>query len=61
MRPTPLSTSPVRVATNPDAHRDAIAATLEAASVDETLGSALRDGRLVREAAGAVGFRSSHR
>jgi hypothetical protein len=44
------------VATNPDAHRDAIAATLEAASVDETLGTALRHGRLVREAAGAVGF-----
>ncbi len=44
------------VATNPDAHRDAIAATLEAASVDETLGTALRHGRLIREAAGAVGF-----
>ena len=44
------------VATNPDAHRDAIAATLEAGSVDETLGTALQHGRLVREAVGPVGF-----
>jgi hypothetical protein len=44
------------IATNPEAHRDTIAATLEAASVDDTLGAALRAGRLVREAVGPVGF-----
>jgi hypothetical protein len=44
------------VTANPEAHRDAMAATLESASVDETLGTALREGRLVREAGGPVGF-----
>lgn len=44
------------IATNPEAHRDSIAATLEAASVDETIGAAVRAGRLVREVVGAVGF-----
>jgi hypothetical protein len=39
-----------------DAHQDAIAATLDAASVDEQLGQRLRDGTLEREARPTAGF-----
>lgn len=38
------------------AHRDAIAATLDAASIDDELGGRLRDGTLDKEARPAAGF-----
>lgn len=38
------------------AHRDAIAATLDAASIDEELGGRLRDGTLEKEARPTAGF-----
>jgi hypothetical protein len=39
-----------------DAHRDALVAALDAASINPELGPALRAGRLVRESTGAIGF-----
>ncbi len=44
------------ITANPEAHRDAITATLEAGSADESIGEVVRAGRLVREVEGAVGF-----
>src|SRR6266540_322075 len=41
---------------SPEAHRDAIAATLQAASVDETAAAAVRAGTLDREVAAPSGF-----
>ncbi len=41
---------------SPDTHRDEVAATLEAASVDETVGEQLRTGTLERTVSNAVGF-----
>ena len=41
---------------SPDPHRDEVAATLEAASVDETVGEQLRTGTLERTVSNAVGF-----
>jgi hypothetical protein len=41
---------------SPQAHRDAIAATLQAASVDETAAAAVRAGTLDREVAAPSGF-----
>ncbi len=50
----------VRIATRSgakgDAHRDALVATLDTASINPELGPALRAGRLVRESTGAIGF-----
>jgi hypothetical protein len=41
---------------SPDAHRDDVASTLEAASVDEAVAELLRSGTLERTVSGAVGF-----
>jgi hypothetical protein len=41
---------------SPDAHRDAIAATLQAASVDEAIAAVVRAGTLDREVAAPTGF-----
>jgi hypothetical protein len=41
---------------SPDAHRDEVAATLEAASVDASVAEQLRSGTLERTVSGAVGF-----